>query len=158
MLFLRNFTPCVFVVAFLVAGFVSTSPALAHGASAQINEISAKWVAAFKQRDFAVIGALYTSDGLLLPSNSPPIEGPVAIAKVWESWGELPNVEIVFGADRIEVSSSGDLAYDYGWYTFAFDTDNGRVTDKGKYVVVWKKVGGAWKVAADIFNTNLPAE
>ena len=50
------------------------------------------------------------------------------------------------------------MAYDYGWYTFAFDTDNGRVTDKGKYIVVWKKVGGAWKVASDIFNTNLPAE
>ncbi len=50
------------------------------------------------------------------------------------------------------------MAYDYGWYTFAFDTDNGRFEDKGKYIVVWKKVGGAWKVAADIFNTNLPAQ
>ncbi len=50
------------------------------------------------------------------------------------------------------------MAYDYGWYTFAFDTDNGRVTDKGKYVVVWKKIGGTWKIKADIFNTNLPAK
>jgi ketosteroid isomerase-like protein len=158
MLYLRNFTPCVFAVAFLVAGLVSTSPALAHGVSAQINEISVKWMAAFKQRDFAAIEALYASNGLLLPSNSPPIEGPEAIVEVWKSWGDLPNVEFTFGADRIEVSSSGDLAYDYGWYAFAFDTDDGRVTDKGKYVVVWKKVGGAWKVAADIFNTNLPAE
>ena len=105
-----------------------------------------------------MIEALYTSDGLLLPYNSPPIEGPKAIVEVWKSWGELPNVDINFGANRIEASSSGDIAYDYGWYTFAFDTDNGRVTDKGKYIVVWKKVGGAWKIAADIFNTNLPAQ
>ena len=89
---------------------------------------------------------------------SPPIEGAEAIAAVWESWSELPNVDIDFGNTRIEVSSSGDLAYDYGWYTFDFDTDNGRVMDKGKYIVVWKKVGGVWKVAADIFNTNLPAQ
>ncbi len=155
---LRNIKTCVFAVAFLAAGLVSTSPALAHSVSAQIKEISAKWVAAFKQRDFAVIEALYASDGLLLPSNSPPVEGPKAIVEVWKSWAELPNVEVVFGANRIEASSSGNMAYDYGWYTFAFDTDNGRFEDKGKYVVVWKKVGGAWKVAADIFNTNLPAE
>ncbi len=158
MSYLRNFKPCVFAVAFLVAGLVSTSPASAHSVSAQINEMNVKWVAAFKQRDFAWIEALYTSDGLLLPSTSPPIEGPKAIVEVWKSWSELPNVEIEFGADRVEASSSGDMAYDFGWYTFAFDTDNGRVEDKGKYIIVWKNVGGAWKVAADIFNTNLPAE
>ncbi len=158
MSYLRNFKPCVFAMAFLVAGLVSSSPALAHSVEAQLNEINAKWVEAFKQRDFAMIEALYASDGLLLPPNSPAIQGPKAIVEAWKSWGELPNVEFTFGADRVEASSSGDMAYDYGWYTFAFDTDNGRVTDKGKYVVVWKKVGGAWKVAVDIFNSNLPAE
>ncbi len=158
MSYLWNFKPCVFAVAFLVAGLVSTSPALAQSVSAQINEMNVKWVAAFKQRDFAAIEALYTSNGLLLPSNSPPVEGPKAIVEVWKSWSELPNVEIAFGAIRVEASSSGDMAYDYGWYTFAFDTDDGRVTDKGEYIVVRKKVGGAWKVAADILNTNLPAQ
>lgn len=154
----QNFRTCVFTVVFLVAGLAATSHALAHGVSAQIKEMDAKWVAAFKQRDFATIEALYASNGLLLPSNSPPVEGPKAIVEVWKSWSELPNVEVTFGPDRIEAASSGDMAYDYGWYIFAFDTDNGRVTDKGKYVVVWKKVDGSWKVAADIFNTNLPAQ
>ena len=158
MSYLRNVKPCVFAVAFLLAGLVSTSPALAHSVSAQINKLNAKWVAAFAQRDFAAIEALQAPDGLLLPSNSPAIEGPKAIVEVWKSWAELPNVEVTFGADRIEVSSSGDMAYDYGWYIFAFDTDNGRFEDKGKYIVVWKKVDGAWKVAADIFNSNLPAQ
>ncbi len=154
----RNFRPCLLAAAFLLTGLASTSLALAHSVSEQIKEMDAKWVAAFKQGDFATIEALYAANGLLLPSNSPPIEGPKAIAAVWKSWSELPNVEVVFGPNRIEASTSGDMAYDYGWYTFAFDTDNGRVTDKGKYVVVWKKIGGTWKVAADIFNTNLPAK
>ena len=155
---LRNIIPCVFALACLVVGLVSSSPALAHDVSAQIKEMNAGWIAAFKQRDFAAIEALYASDGLLLPSNSPPVEGPKAIADVWESWSKLPNVDIVFGTHRLEVSSSGDMVQDYGWYTFAFDTDNGRFMDEGKYIVVWKKVGGAWKVASDIFNTNLPAK
>ncbi len=46
------------------------------------------------------------------------------------------------------------MAYDYGTYTFAFDGDKGRVIEKGKYIVVWKKIDGAWKVAADIYNDN----
>ena len=154
----KNLRPCLFAAAFLLAGLASTSLALAHSVSEQIKEMDAKWVAAFKAKDFATIEALYAANGLLLPSNSPPIEGPKAIAAVWKSWSELPNVEVVFGPNRIEASTSGDMAYDYGWYTFAFDTDDGRVMDKGKYVVVWKKIGGTWKVTADIFNTNLPAK
>jgi ketosteroid isomerase-like protein len=154
----KNFRPCVFAVALLVTGCASTGHTNTEGISAEIEEMDTKWVEAFKQRDFATIEALYASNGLLLPSNSPPVEGPEAIVAVWKSWSELPNVEVVFGVNRIEASSSGDMAYDYGWYTFAFDTDNGRVTDKGKYVVVWKKLDGSWKVAADIFNTNLPAQ
>jgi hypothetical protein len=30
------------------------------------------------------------------------------------------------------------------------------VRDRGKYVVVWRKVRGDWKVAADIFNSDGP--
>ena len=72
----QSFTIGVFAVAFLAAGLLSTSSASAHDVGAQINELNVKWVEAFKQRDFAAIAALYTSNGLLLPSNSPAVEGP----------------------------------------------------------------------------------
>ena len=29
---------------------------------------------------------------------------------------------------------------------------------KGKYIVLWKKVDGKWKLFRDIFNSDLPAE
>ncbi len=158
MSYIRKAVLFVFAIAILMAGLVSTSPVQAQDVSAQIEEANAKWIAAVKSNDFATIEALYASDGLLLPSNSPPIEGPAAIAAVWKSWSELPNVDINFGTTRLDISSSRDLVSDYGWYTFAFDTDNGRFDDKGKYIVVWKKVDGVWKVVADIFNTNQPAQ
>jgi len=28
--------------------------------------------------------------------------------------------------------------------------------DKGKYIVIWKKVDGEWKYYRDIFNSDLP--
>jgi hypothetical protein len=32
----------------------------------------------------------------------------------------------------------------------------GHVIDKGKYVEIWKKENGEWKIYADIWNTSLP--
>ena len=49
------------------------------------------------------------------------------------------------------------MAYEIGTYTMGLDAPGGRVEDEGKYVVVWTRVGGDWKVAADIFNSNRPA-
>ena len=153
---LKNIHSWLLSAVFLFIGVGVTNPTLAADDQKKIEEINAQWVEAFEQRDFQAIQAIMTSDSLLMPSNSMAIEGPEAIVEVWKSWAELPNVAVDFAAYRIEVSSSGDMAYDYGWYTFAFDTETGRVEDKGKYIVVWKNVDGAWKVAADIFNTNLP--
>ena len=99
MSYLQSIKPSVFALAILVGGLVSTSPVFANDARTEINEMNVKWVAAFKERDFAWIEALYTSDGLLLPSNSPPIEGPKAIVEVWKGWSELPNVAIEFAAE-----------------------------------------------------------
>ena len=158
MSYLRYFRPRVFAVAFLVAGMISTSPALAHSVEAQLEEITVKWLEAFRQGDYATIGGFYASDGYLLPPNEPAVKGRQAIAEMWKSWGGLPNVEITFGASVTGVSSSGDMAYEYGWYIFAYDTDDGRVTDKGKYVSVSQKIGGVWQVMTDIFNSNLPLE
>ena len=75
----------MFAVAILMAGLVSTSPVQAHDVSAQIKEANAKWIAPVKNNDFATMEALYTSDGLLLPPNSSPVEDPAAIAAVWKS-------------------------------------------------------------------------
>ena len=158
MSYLRNFKPCVIAVAFLVTGMISTSPALAHSVEAQLEEITVKWLEAFRQGDYATIGGFYAPDGYLLPPNEPAVQGRQAIAEMWKSWGGLPNVEITFGASVTGVSSSGDMAYEYGWYIFAYDTDDGRVTDKGKYVSVSQKIGGVWQVMTDIFNSNLPLE
>jgi ketosteroid isomerase-like protein/pimeloyl-ACP methyl ester carboxylesterase len=157
MAYLGNFKTFGIAILILAAGLVLANSASAADVRAQIDEINVKWVKAFKDKDFALIEALYMPDGILLPPNTSPIEDHRAIASVWKSWSEIPNVEIAFGADRVVAASSGDMAYDYGWYTFAFDTDRGRSEDKGKYVVVWKKVNDAWKVAAHIFSSNLPA-
>ena len=65
---------------------------------------------------------------------------------------------MTFGPTDITISEAADMAYDIGTWSIAFTSDKGPAKDHGKYVVVWKKVGGDWKVAADIFNSDGPGQ
>jgi ketosteroid isomerase-like protein len=53
-----------------------------------------------------------------------------------------------------EVEAEGSLAYEVG--TYALKTKDGKVADRGKYRVVWKRVNGQWLLHRDIWTTNLP--
>ncbi len=151
---LRNCQRLVSTMVLLLIGLLAIAPALADHPKHEFDALTAQWVAAFKASDFAAIEALMAPDALLLAPGAPPVQGAKAVAEMWKTWGALPNVAIDFGAARVEVAASGDLAYDYGTYTFAFDSDQGPFSENGKYIVVWKKIDGAWKIAADIFNNN----
>ena len=150
----KNYQRVVATVALLLVGLLAMGPASADHPKHEFDALNAQWVAAFKAKDFAAIEALMAPDSLLLVPGSPPVQGAKGVVGVWKSWGALPNVAINFGGTLVEVAASGDLAYDYGTYTFAFDGQNGPFSENGKYIVVWKKIDGAWKIAADIFNNN----
>ncbi len=149
----KNIRRLTMVAATLLFTAFLAGPVLAVSAKQEIDALNSQWVAAFKARDFATIESLMAPDSLLLAPDNPPIEGAKAVVETWKAWGALPNVKITFGAERVE-AASGDLAYDYGAYTFAFDSDQGPFAEEGKYIVVWKKIDGAWMIAADIFNNN----
>jgi hypothetical protein len=34
---------------------------------------------------------------------------------------------------------------------------SGKVLDRGKYVVIWKRDGAAWRIHRDIWNSSMPA-
>jgi ketosteroid isomerase-like protein len=35
---------------------------------------------------------------------------------------------------------------------------NGKTADRGKYIVVWKRDGGQWRLHRDSWNTSMPAK
>ena len=59
-----------------------------------------------------------------------------------------------FAAAEYRSESQGNLAYEVG--TYAMKTKDGKVADRGKYCVVWKRVNGRWLLHRDIWSTNLP--
>ena len=135
---------------------VAQTPDTAAEAQA-IRELSRQWVATVATKDPAAVVKFYTDDGVLLPQGAALAEGHDAIAKVWRGYFDLPDFSLTFSPTKINVSSSGDMAYEIGTYALGFRGDKGLEQEKGKYVVVWRKVGGTWKAAADIFNSDGPA-
>ena len=132
----------------------STDPAADEQA---IRSQVARWHDLIKAKDAAGIAQLYTEDGAFMPANAAIAKGRDAIEQNWAAMIAIPGFELDISPEQIIVSSSGDMALDRGAYRLAMAPEGGEVIDTGKYVVVWRKVGGEWKAAADIINSDLPA-
>jgi uncharacterized protein (TIGR02246 family) len=124
----------------------------------RIRDLDVEWVAAVAAKDAAASAAFYAADGRIMPPGAPAAEGPAAVGAVWSGFFQLKDFALTFEPTLIAVAQNGDMAYDIGTYALTFTGDQGPVQDRGKYVVVWKNVDGDWKVAADIFNSDGPAQ
>jgi uncharacterized protein (TIGR02246 family) len=117
----------------------------------------ARWLQMIKDKDSAGIAQFYADDGVVMPPNQPLVTGREGIAKFWQSMTAIPEATLTFQPDRIDFSSAGDVAIDRGSYRFTAKPGGQAVDETGKYLVVWKKVGNEWKVAADMFSSDGPA-
>jgi ketosteroid isomerase-like protein len=64
------------------------------------------------------------------------------------------------GVSKIELNTIevwGDENFITEEGLFEIKTKDDAQIDKGKYLVLWKKEDGKWKVHRDISNTDLPA-
>jgi uncharacterized protein (TIGR02246 family) len=123
----------------------------------RIRELDRRWVAAVAKKDAAAISEFYAPEGRIMPSNAPTAKGRVAIAEFWKGLVSLPGVEFSFEPREVKVAEAGDMVYDMGTYFLSYDGPQGRVQDRGKYLVVWERVSGEWKVLVDIDNSDLAA-
>ncbi len=117
-----------------------------------VNETSLSWLAHARAKDAAAIAGLFTSDGVLFGENQEPVVGPTAIeAYLTRDFEENPDQDPDFGSDRIVVAASGDLAVEFGTWG-----STGSEGDYGKYITVYRKVDGVWKVAGDMALSTMP--
>lgn len=122
-----------------------------------IRKLDDDWNAMIAKKDIDAIVNLYAADGATLWPDAPASKGTAAIRAAWVELFRTPGITGTIVADRIQVAPSGDLAFDEGHVNLEVDTPQGRAKETVKYLVGWKKVGGAWKVAYDVYNSNAPA-
>jgi ketosteroid isomerase-like protein len=101
--------------------------------------------------------AFMARDGVIMPPNEPAASG--AAAHDWAArMMAMPGFGASWSANVAEVAGSGDVGYTSGTYDLHANAPDGSpFSDHGKYLTVWKKdMTGAWKVEADIFNSDMP--
>lgn len=118
-----------------------------------------QWLSVFAAKDLERSVAFCAEDGSVLAPSAPIATGKEAIGKLFSGFFALPNLKISWRPVKAQVAKSGELCYTSGAYQMSFNDQSGKVvSDKGKYVTVWKKQGdGSWKVVLDIFNSDMPA-
>jgi uncharacterized protein (TIGR02246 family) len=121
-----------------------------------IESTNARFVEAYNRGDVASVAALYTDDAVLLPPNAQLLRGRQAIGEFWNAARQAGLRSLIL--KTASVDDSGELACEIGSYTLKIQPEGGgATTDKGKYVVVWKRqADGSWKLAVDIWNTDSP--
>lgn len=99
------------------------------------------------------LGSVYTTDALLMNANNDMIRGNSAIGDFWKKGydGGLKRVKL----ETLEAEQQGNVIIEIGRYT-AYGANDAQM-DMGKYIVIWKKENGTWKIYRDIGNTNMPA-
>lgn len=124
-----------------------------------IRAISMRWLELERNRDAAGIAALFASDGIAYRQNSEPAVGTAAIqAYMGQAFQENPGEQVEWTIDRIDVAASGDLAAEYGTWTESSSGPAGTGSDRGRYMTVYQKIGGEWKIVADMSVSTQPAE
>ena len=133
----------------LVIAIMAVLIAPAFAQRAEIEAVNTKWMEFFNKGDFAGVASLYTVDATAFPPGSAMVQGRTAIAAMWKSIAEQVSDPKV---TTLDVKSLGpSAAREIG--TFSLKTKGPTPKEvSGKYLVLWEKVGGDWKLAADIWN------
>lgn len=121
---------------------------------ASFQESSNKFTVAFMAGDFDTMANMYTTDGVLMPPNSPEAAGREAIKKFL---GSMPGVKD-FSIAITNVDGSGDTAIVVGTFAITFVMpDKTEAPDKGKFIEIRKKqADGTWLMSRDMFSSDMP--
>ena len=142
-------------VPFLVSCTTAPPPDTTAEDLQAIKAVSEQFTNAYNQGDATAVAAYYTEEAKRLPPNSPMIVGRESIQAIYQASFDAGVGDLRITV--IELSVSGDMAHEVGKYTDTTQPDVGEaISDSGKYVRIWKRVNGSWKVDVLIFNTSLP--
>jgi ketosteroid isomerase-like protein len=156
---MNKFTMVLFVC-FALTGCNSVPRADLSAEADGIRILEDQWTAALQESDAEKILSFYAADAVNMSSNKPIITGLEAIADKIKS--DLADTSLNFKTykgtvDAVEISTSGDLAYARGHDEISMKTKDGIVKEEGKWVDIWKKIDGQWKVVVSIGSSNQPA-
>jgi len=119
--------------------------------TAEISAVQRRFLRLFATSDIAGIGACYTEDAQMLVANMEVIRGRASIESVFK-FTAVPGHTLEFQTQELDVH--GTSAVEIGSYIRR--RSDGSTFDRGKYMVVWKRVTETWLMHRDMFSTSMP--
>ena len=111
-----------------------------------------KWNDQFKSKDMEGLVGHYADDAYFVAPGVPGAKGSMEIRKAYADALADNYFSLNFASDRIDVASSGDLAYARGHFSEKYQDPTSKkiVSDSGTYLTVYKKQqDGSWKAVED---------
>jgi ketosteroid isomerase-like protein len=126
--------------------------------AAALREAADAYHGAAEAADIEGFVALNANDVLMMPPNAPNVERTEGARAVVTAFTKLPDFQVRFETLRVEVAASGDMGYTLANGEMSYQGPDGEtVEDRIRDFHLWKKgADGSWKVAIDIWNSEVP--
>jgi ketosteroid isomerase-like protein len=144
-------TAVCYGLALMLGAMLTVVPAAAADKS-DVTGRAATWEKEYNAGNLDAVVALYAPDGCRMPPNQEAVHGRDAILAQLKAGKDRGFAKVKIAVTSAE--SSTDLGYGIG--TYEVTGADGSHIDHGKWMLVSKKVNGAWKTQCDIFNSDMP--
>ncbi len=121
-------------------------------AQKEIEAANRNFMDIMSKNDSVGVANCYTADAKFMAPNGPALVGRKSIQTGFSGLINAGISQIVLTTTNVW----GDETVLAEEGAFTLGTKGGKQVDKGKYIVVWKKEDGKWKLFRDCFNSDLP--
>ncbi|MCH7773820.1 MAG: nuclear transport factor 2 family protein [Bacteroidetes bacterium] len=126
---------------------------------AKFNELNKKFSQMMVDNDLEGMLSYYAENSISMPSYQPMLRSLDAMRESHKQQHEMGMKVTAFELTATDVIVEGNIAIEIGTYTISMDMpEMGTMDDHGKYMNVWEKQGGDWKLRADMWNTDMNHE
>ena len=120
---------------------------------AAIRELDKRNMEAYNNKDLETLLGSLAEDHVAHEPNVPPFVGREAQRPLLEEFSKVL-VSIHWEIEKLEISTSGDMAYILGTYHVVTEGSAGQVEVDGQYISMLKKLNGEWKHAVFSGSSN----
>jgi ketosteroid isomerase-like protein len=145
----------------LAAGLIALAACAPKAPDTAADEAALKaepgaWMDAYNAGNADAVANLYTEDAVLMPPGTAAITGPAAIKDFIAS--DIPTSKAAGLSFKNGEATGVGVSGDMGWLSGTFSVTNasGATVDSGKYLSVFRRVNGGWKLIRDIWNSDAP--
>lgn len=116
-----------------------------------VRRLATEWAAAEASNDIDAAVSFMWEDAVMQPPNAPQVQGHAAIR---ELYGAVTFVSLDPGP--LTAKASGELAVVWSpRMTYTLEMAGDTITDEAKFVAVWERRDGEWKVLENSWSSNL---